>query len=341
MVRHSGVMVVIGLVLAGARHLGDRAAADRLHPERGPGLSDARGAVAGRCRARAHDRRAGRGDQAAPLDTPGVEQVIAHFGHVRARQFRRPGQCGGQLCRAQAVGRAQQGRRHRHSVDRRALQKGARHGCPTAGCSWCRRRRSRASAMPAGCRCSSSCSAAASTTQKLERRRAADVIKRAQADPQLQRVLTTFGPGAPHVTVTVDRARAQTLRVSVGDVFSALSSYLGSTYVNQFNKFGQTFQVYVQADSQFRLRPDDLLNLYVRSQDNQMVPIGAVAHLGLGGRPVARHPLQSLSLRHDHRRAGARRQLGPGDRRDGGDREERHCRTMSATNGPRCPIRRS
>jgi HAE1 family hydrophobic/amphiphilic exporter-1 len=77
----------------------------------------------------------------------------------------------------------------------------------------------------------------------------------------------------------VDRARAQTLRVSVGDVFSALSSYLGSTYVNQFNKFGQVFQVYVQAESQFRLQPDDLLNLYVQSSDNQMVPIGAVAHL--------------------------------------------------------------
>jgi HAE1 family hydrophobic/amphiphilic exporter-1 len=109
---------------------------------------------------------------------------------------------------------------------------------------------------------------------------AQQVVKRAEADPQLQHVLTTFSPGAPHVSVTVDRARAQTLRVSVGDVFSVLSSYLGSTYVNQFNKFGQVFQVYVQAESQFRLQPDDLLNLYVQSSDNQMVPIGAVAHLG-------------------------------------------------------------
>jgi HAE1 family hydrophobic/amphiphilic exporter-1 len=106
------------------------------------------------------------------------------------------------------------------------------------------------------------------------------VVKGAEADPQLQHVLTTFSPGAPHVSVTVDRARAQTLRVSVGDVFSALSSYLGSTFVNQFNKFGQVFQVYVQAESQFRLTPDDLLNLYVQSSDKQMVPIGAVAHLG-------------------------------------------------------------
>src|SRR5271169_4449043 len=106
------------------------------------------------------------------------------------------------------------------------------------------------------------------------------LLKEAEADPQLQHVLTTFSPGAPHVSVTVDRDRAETLRVSVGDVFSVLSSYLGSTYVNQFNKFGLSLQVYAQADSQFRLQPDDLLNLYVRSQDNQMVPIGAVAHLG-------------------------------------------------------------
>jgi HAE1 family hydrophobic/amphiphilic exporter-1 len=106
------------------------------------------------------------------------------------------------------------------------------------------------------------------------------LLKEATANPQLQHVLTTFSPGAPHVSVTVDRDRAETLRVSVGDVFSTLSSYLGSTYVNQFNKFGLTLQVYVQAESQFRLQPDDLLNLYVRSQDNQMVPIGAVAHLG-------------------------------------------------------------
>ncbi|HJY49278.1 MAG TPA: efflux RND transporter permease subunit, partial [Stellaceae bacterium] len=106
------------------------------------------------------------------------------------------------------------------------------------------------------------------------------IVKQSDDDPQLQHVLTTFSPGAPQVSVTVDRDRAQTLRVSVGDVFSTLTSFLGSTYVNQFNKFGQVFQVYVQADSQFRLQPDDLLNLYVRSQDNQMVPLGALAHLG-------------------------------------------------------------
>jgi hydrophobic/amphiphilic exporter-1 (mainly G- bacteria), HAE1 family len=105
------------------------------------------------------------------------------------------------------------------------------------------------------------------------------IVKKADANPGLQHVLTTFRPGAPQVAVTIDRDRAETLRVSVGDIFNTLTSYLGSSYVNEFNKYGQVFQVYVQADSKFRLRPDDLLNLYVKSQDNQMVPIGAVAHL--------------------------------------------------------------
>ncbi len=104
--------------------------------------------------------------------------------------------------------------------------------------------------------------------------------------------------------MTVDRDRAETLRVSVGDVFSALTSYLGSTYVNQFNKFGLSLQVYAQADSKFRLKPDDLLNLYVRSEDNQMVPIGAVAHLSSTLAPAVDHALQFVSRR---RRSSARR----------------------------------
>src|SRR5215472_8382324 len=114
-----------------------------------------------------------------------------------------------------------------------------------------------------------------------------EIVRQASSDPALANVLTTFKSDAPHVALTVDRARAETLRVSVGDVFATLTDYVGSTYVNQFNKFGLSLQVYVQADSQYRLHPDDLLNLYVRSSDGQMVPIGAIAHLG----PVVAPPL--------------------------------------------------
>ena len=101
----------------------------------------------------------------------------------------------------------------------------------------------------------------------------------ARKAPEMARLVTTFRPTAPQVTLTVDRERAQTLRVAAGDVFSTLTDYVGSSFVNLFNKFGQTLQVYVQADSQFRLQPDDLMNMYVRSSDGQMVPISALATL--------------------------------------------------------------
>src|SRR5450631_210924 len=116
------------------------------------------------------------------------------------------------------------------------------------------------------------------------------VLKTAKANPQMQRILTTFRPDSPHVGLTIDRVQAETLRVPVGDVLSALTSYVGSTYVNQFNKFGLSLQVYVQADSQYRLQPDDLLNMYVRSQDGNMVPISTLAHLG----PLTAPPLITL-----------------------------------------------
>ncbi len=116
------------------------------------------------------------------------------------------------------------------------------------------------------------------------------VIHKAQANPQMQRILTTFRPDSPHVSLTVDRTQAETLRVSVGDVLSTLTSYVGSTYINQFNKFGLSLQVYAQADSHYRLQPDDLLNLYVKSKDGNMVPIGTLARLG----PVTAPPLITL-----------------------------------------------
>jgi hydrophobic/amphiphilic exporter-1 (mainly G- bacteria), HAE1 family len=116
------------------------------------------------------------------------------------------------------------------------------------------------------------------------------VIRTAKANPQIERILTTFRPDSPHVGLSIDRTQAETLRVPVGDVLSTLTSYVGSTYVNQFNKFGLSLQVYVQADAQNRLQPDDLLSMYVRSQDGNMVPIGTLATLA----PLTAPPLISL-----------------------------------------------
>ncbi len=106
----------------------------------------------------------------------------------------------------------------------------------------------------------------------------------------LQRLVTSFRAGVPQLQVLVDRAKAETLNVSVGDVFSTLSAYVGSSYVNQFNKFGRTFQVYVQADAKYRLQPRDIEKLWVRSQDGKMIPLGALVQV----RPMVGPALVSL-----------------------------------------------
>ena len=116
------------------------------------------------------------------------------------------------------------------------------------------------------------------------------MVRNASTQSALSNVVTTFRSGAPHVRVEVDRVKAESLRVPVGDVFTALSSYMGSAYVNRFNKFGLSLQVYIQADSQYRTRPEDILRLQVKNLDGQMVPIGAIAEL----KPALGPPLISL-----------------------------------------------
>ena len=147
------------------------------------------------------------------------------------------------------------------------------------------------------------------------------MIKEANSDPTLRSVLTTFKTSAPHVTLTLDRDRAQTLRVSAGDVFSTLTDYVGSTYVNQFNKYGLSFQVYVQAD--FALPPASRPTLEpLRPQPGRKHGADRRGRPPrLDGRAAAAHQLQSLSLVDDHRRSGARLQFRPVDGGDGGDRQ--------------------
>ncbi len=105
------------------------------------------------------------------------------------------------------------------------------------------------------------------------------VVKEAQTQSGLQRVTTSYRSTVPQLKVDVDRAKAETLQVSIEDVFSTLSAYLGSSYVDQFNKFGRTFQVYVQADSQFRLRPQDIELLPVRNKQGSMIPLGTMVKI--------------------------------------------------------------
>jgi HAE1 family hydrophobic/amphiphilic exporter-1 len=107
----------------------------------------------------------------------------------------------------------------------------------------------------------------------------AAMVASAQTQSALQRVSSSFRSMVPQFDVEIDRVKTQTLHVTTDQVFSTLASYLGSTYVNQFNKFGRTFQVYAQASSQFRLTPRDIEKLMVRNSQGDMIPLGTVAKI--------------------------------------------------------------
>jgi len=107
----------------------------------------------------------------------------------------------------------------------------------------------------------------------------AAMVASAQTQSALQRVSSSFRSMVPQFDVEIDRIKTQTLHVTTDQVFSTLASYLGSTYVNQFNKFGRTFQVYAQASSQFRLTPRDIEKLMVRNSQGDMIPLGTVAKI--------------------------------------------------------------
>ncbi|CAH2603021.1 membrane protein of unknown function [Rhodovastum atsumiense] len=108
---------------------------------------------------------------------------------------------------------------------------------------------------------------------------AGQLAENAATQTGLAHVAATFKGDTKQLRLVVDRVKAETLGVTVGQVFSAVESYLGSTYVNQFTKFNNVFQVYVQADAPFRLRPGDVLKLKVKGAGGQMVPLGTLASI--------------------------------------------------------------
>ena len=102
------------------------------------------------------------------------------------------------------------------------------------------------------------------------------IIADGASQSSIQGMTTSFRANSPAIQVNVDRVKAERLHVSVGQVFSTLSTYLGSSYVGQFITFGRVFQVYTQADSKFRATPSDIEQLNVKNDEGQMVPMGAV-----------------------------------------------------------------
>jgi hydrophobic/amphiphilic exporter-1 (mainly G- bacteria), HAE1 family len=116
------------------------------------------------------------------------------------------------------------------------------------------------------------------------------MVTNAESQSSLQRVIASYRATVPQYIVEVDRVKTQTLGLTINQVFNALGGYLGSSYVDQFNKFGRTFQIYVQADSQFRLRTQDINLLTVRNNNGDMIPLGTLVTI----KPTVGSPLISL-----------------------------------------------
>jgi hydrophobe/amphiphile efflux-1 (HAE1) family protein len=106
-----------------------------------------------------------------------------------------------------------------------------------------------------------------------------EVLNKARQQRELNpyATYTTFQNSVPQLYADVDRVKAKREAVPLSSVFDTLQAYLGSVYVNDFNRFGRTYRVYAQAEPQFRNQPEDIANLKMRNLNGDMVPMGAVA----------------------------------------------------------------
>jgi multidrug efflux pump len=112
------------------------------------------------------------------------------------------------------------------------------------------------------------------------------IVRKANAQPALAHVYTTFSARTPQLYLDIDREAAMQMGVSLEDVNSTLNANMGSVYVNQFNKFGRIWQVNVQAAGAFRTEVDKLKLLQVRNRDGHSVPLGAVLRVRNDSGPV-------------------------------------------------------
>jgi len=106
-------------------------------------------------------------------------------------------------------------------------------------------------------------------------------LNAARQRPEFSSIFTAFDPTYPQVKVELDREKARTLGVPVNEVFQAMSAAMGGTYVNDFNRFGRLYRVYVQADADYRRKPSDIGDVYVRSKTTDtMIPLSTLVTIG-------------------------------------------------------------
>ncbi len=107
----------------------------------------------------------------------------------------------------------------------------------------------------------------------------AEMLEQGNQQPGLVGLFSTFRANVPQLYLDIDRLRIKTMDVPLSDVFETLQIYLGSLYVNDFNRFGRVYQVIAQADAPFRMQPEDINRLQIRNPDGEMIPLGSVLNI--------------------------------------------------------------
>jgi hydrophobic/amphiphilic exporter-1 (mainly G- bacteria), HAE1 family len=117
------------------------------------------------------------------------------------------------------------------------------------------------------------------------------LVVAANSQPELAGIFSTYAADTPQIYLDIDRDKASVLGIKISDIFNALQATLGSYYINDFNVFGRTWQVNVQAETPFRNRIEDIDQIYVRNAKGGMVPIRALAEVELvqGPQTVVRY----------------------------------------------------
>ena len=137
-------------------------------------------------------------------------------------------------------------------------------------------------------------------------------MAKATKAPELTGLFSSYQVNVPQLYADIDRTQARQLGVPVTSVLDTMQIYLGSLYVNDFNKFGRTYSVRVQADAKFRARVDDIGTLKVRSESGEMVPLSALLRVKESAGSRARDALQRLPHRRHQRRRCAGLFVGTG-----------------------------
>jgi multidrug efflux pump len=104
-------------------------------------------------------------------------------------------------------------------------------------------------------------------------------VEEAKKRPEFASVSTTFRANVPQIYLDLDREKAKALGVSINSVFDTMQATFGQVYVNDFNQFGRTYRVQMQSEADYRARPEDIANVYVRSSSGDMIPLTSLVHV--------------------------------------------------------------